>query len=393
LRPVQVRCIDDSRELEALAPLWHSVLTGSETRSPFMTHAFISHWWACFGRKQSLRVLVIEDAHGPCAIAPLACTWRAVGPLIYRSLELIGTGALWNAGTGLADRSDLLLARRREESVEAVVRAIGSMRGWDVLNLRGVPAGSTTARMLEARTTAGLPGKLVSESRWRSPYLTLPSRFDSYLSARSRNFRKALRRKRQRLDAQGSITIDLDAAARDPIGALNRAADVCRRSWKGRHGTGLLLQTQIRRFWERLFLDPHAGTYLAELRVGETSVAYELGFRMDNKLWSYDGAYDPAWADSSPGVLLTAGIIGDACTRRISEYDFMRGDEPYKLMWTPAFREEMEYVLDSGTIRGALARELAFRARWRLRQSSTLVAAKTRITGGISWVMRRLRSA
>jgi CelD/BcsL family acetyltransferase involved in cellulose biosynthesis len=390
LHGVQVREVEDANELEALGPAWREVLAQSETRSPFMTHAFVRHWWACFGSSQSLRVLVVEDSHGPCAIAPLAWAARVLGPFRYRSLELIGTGALWSAGTGLADRSDILSARRHEESLDAIVRAIWRMRDWDVLNLRGIPNDCTTARMLEERTQPG-GGKLVREVRWRSPYLALPSHFDLYLAARSRNFRKTLRRKRLRLGAQGPVTFDLNAAAADPIGALSRAAFVCGRSWKGAYGTGLLLQPKIRRFLERLVTDPGAGAYLAEMRVGPSPVAYELGFCMDNKIWSYDGAYDRAWGHGSPGLLLTAEIIRNACSRGISEYDFMRGEEGYKMMWTAACRDEMEYVLDSGTMRGAIAREVVFRTRWRLRQSSRLVAAKTRITGAISSLVQRVR--
>src|SRR4051794_17245532 len=296
-----------------------------------MTHAFVRHWWACFGGKQTLRVLVVEDNDGTCAIAPLACARRALGPLNYRSLELIGTGALWSAGTGLADRSDILLSRRHEESVDAILRAVHCDSDWDVLNLRGIPAQSTTGRRLDAHTTArGV--KLLREARWRSPYLTLPGDFDSYLSARSRGFRKALRRKRLRLEAHGALTIDLTAGARDPTAALGRALAVCQRSWKGKLGTALLLQPKLREFIERLLSDPEGGTYLAELRVGSTCVAYELGFEMDNKLWSYDGAYDEAWGYASPGAVLTASIIQDACRRGLSEYDFMRGSEGYKLM-------------------------------------------------------------
>ena len=387
---VEVRMIKSTRELDALAPPWRRLFAASETRSPFMTHAFVRHWWTSFGRGQALRVMLVQDADGPCAIAPLVLARRALGPLVYQSLELIGTGALWGVGTGLADRTDLLLAERSEESVDAIVREIRQASDWDVLNLRGIPETSTTARTLDANAERGTD--LVREWRWRSPYLPLPESFDVYLAARGKNFRRALRRKQLRLEARGPLTIDLDAAACNPAGALARAADVCRRSWKGRQGTSLLLHPQIRGFLERLTADPDSGAFIAELRVGETVVAYEFGFRMEGKVWSYDSAFDSAFSDGSPGVLLTAGIIADACTRGLLEYDFMRGDEPYKLAWTRKYRQEMEYVLNAGTLRGRLARELDFQARWRLRRNSALVAWKTRATGAIARLLHRVRS-
>jgi len=387
---VEVRIIESTHELDALAATWRTLFAASQTRSPFMTHAFVRHWWASFGRGQALRVMLVEDADGPCAIAPLVRARRALGPLVYQSLELIGTGALWGVGMGLADRTDLLLTRRSDECVDAIVRAIRQARDWDVLDLRGIPETSTTALMLDEQTEGG--AGVVRERRWRSPYLPLPASFDIYLAARGKNFRRALRRKHLRLEARGPVTVDLDAAARDPAAALARATDICRRSWKGRQGTSLLLHTHIRRFLEKLSADPESGAFVAELRVGEQTVAYELGFRLEDKVWSYDSAYDLAFSNGSPGVLLTARIIEDACTRGLSEYDFMRGDEAYKLAWSELYRQEMEYVLDAGTLRARLARELAFQARWRLRRNSALVACKTRATGAMARLLERVRS-
>ena len=94
----------------------------------------------------------------------------------------------------------------------------------------------------------------------------------------------------------------------------------------------------------------------------------------------------------SPGVLLTARIIEDACRSGMSEYDFMRG-EPYKLAWTDTYRQEMEYVLDAGTARARLTRELAFQARWWLRRSSALVECKTRATGAMARLLERVRTS
>jgi len=388
---IAVRVIKEIQELEAIAPAWGEVFARSETRSPFMTHNFVRHWWQCFGARQDLHILLAEDAEGPCAIAPLAKASRTIGPLAYRSLELIGTGALWNAGTGLADRSDLLLARRSQESIEAIIGAIHRLPDWDVLNLRGIPEDSTTAHMLDHATLAD--GHISRQRRWRSPYLPLPSDFEAYLAARGKNFRKNLRRKRQQLEAQGPVTFELHTASRDPALGLQLASDVCRRSWKGAAGTGLLVHESNRRFMHALLSDPHVDAFVAVLFVGETAIAYELGFHLDKKVWSYDSAYDRCWAHSSPGVILTAHIIEEACRCGMVEYDFMRGDEPYKLAWNDASRQEMEYVLDAGTARGRFAREVAFRARWRLRQNATLVEAKTRATGMFTHLSQRIRRA
>jgi CelD/BcsL family acetyltransferase involved in cellulose biosynthesis len=282
------------------------------------------------------------------------------------------------------------MSRRHEQSVNAIIQGILDWKDWDILNLRGIPAKSITGRVLSGWIAHSAYG-LASERRWRSPYLPLPKQFDSYASARGKNFRKALRRKRQQLEMRGEVSIDLDAAAHDPRAALGRAASICRRSWKGSQGVGLLLQRTVGCFLQRLLEDQESCAFLAKLKVGETPVAYELDLHLDNNVWSYDCAYDRAWAHSSPGVLLTAAVIEDACRPGMSEYDFMRGDEPYKIWWTDVWREEMEYVMDAGTRRGRLARKLAFQTRWKLRQNDSLVAAKIRATGLLNKLAQQVR--
>ena len=383
--PLRVHSVDTPAGLDALRGLWAEVLAASEVRTPFMSHAWVRHWWACFGHDQALRILVVEDADGPCAIAPLAVARRALGAFRFRAVEIIGTGALWGVGTGLADRADLLLTRRRSEAIAAILAHLDEMGGWDVIDWRGLPEDATTARALDAG------GRAMREPRWRSPYLPLDGGFAEYAARRGRNFRKQLKRKRRKLAAGGAVRIDLDAAARDPDACVARAAAICARSWKGEMGSGLLVQTPTRRLIERLAADPESGVFIAELRVGETVVAYELGFRTEDKIWSYDCAFDADFADGSPGMLLTARIIEDAFERGLREYDFMRGDEGYKLDWGGGVRTENEYVIDAGTMRGLAAREMAFRLRWRLRQDPRLVDLKTRATGMLTrW--RKARS-
>ena len=388
--PVRARWVRDFDDLARQIPDWDGLLARSETQTPFMTWSGLTAWWQTFGRDQALWAVVVEDARGICAVAPLARARRALGPLPYRVLEIIGTGGIWGIGTGLSDRTDLLLARRREESLQAIIDClITHRRHWDVVNLRGLPEQSTSAQALDrlSRSRQRPHLTVLGVPRWRSPFLPLEGDFSDYLRRRGRNFRKTLKRKRRRLEALGPLTLDLNAGVDDPQRALQIAADVCRRSWKGQLGSGLLVQPAARRFVERLVCDPRANTFIATLRVGERVAAYELGFRFDGKLWSYDSSFDPAFYDASPGVYLTARIIEDAYERGLREYDFMRGDEPYKLQWHGACRQEVELVMDTGSLRGQAIRALAFEARWRLRHNERLVALKTRATGALTRLM------
>ena len=53
-------------------------------------------------------------------------------------------------------------------------------------------------------------------------------------------------------------------------------------------------------------------------------------FNHGGKGYYYQGGFEPQLARYSPGTVLTAHAIRDAIDRGASEFDFLRGDEPYK---------------------------------------------------------------
>lgn len=53
----------------------------------------------------------------------------------------------------------------------------------------------------------------------------------------------------------------------------------------------------------------------------------------------YNSGFDPAHSRLAPGIVLLAHVIGDAITRGIPTFDFLRGEEPYKLGFGPVLED------------------------------------------------------
>lgn len=377
------RVVSTLEGLRALAPAWNEVLALSETATPFLTHEWILSWWEAFGGHQDLFVLVLEDALGPAAIAPFAVARRRAGPLSYRAIEMIGTGALRFLGMGLSDRSDLLLARRAEECAGMVLQHLAAERKrWDVVDLRFLPEGSTTARVFAARAQEAGIG-LARAPLADSPFLRLTGTYEDYLARRGRNFRSGLERRLRKLEHMGTVRFELAAADEGALAAFRSAVGVSLESWKERSGSALFLHSSVRSFFEALIprLEARRGIYISLLEVGGRIAAHELGFRTGSKLWSYDSAFKREFASGSPGTLLTAKVLEAAWREGLEEYDFLRGGEGYKVAWTAESRREVQLVLDSGTLKGRAARDVAFRAKWALKRRPRLAAAQARFVG------------
>jgi len=390
---LRVRAVSTLPDLRALAPAWDEVLARSETATPFLTHAWITAWWEAFGADQDLFILVLEDDSGVAGIAPFARARRRAGPLSYRALEIAGTGPLRFLGMGLSDRSDFLLARRREECAAAVLDRLEAERAsWDVVDLRFLPESSVTARVLPERArAAGLGTARATCSD--SPFLPLAGTWDDYVAMRGKSFRQRISRGMRRLEEAGEVRFELDAGEIEPAAALRAAIEVSLESWKERVGSALFLHSRVRDFFEALVprLAARDGFYAALLRVGGRVAAHELGFRMDRKLWSYDSAFRREFAAGSPGTVLTAKVLERAWGHGLSEYDFMRGGESYKTAWTASVRREIQLVLDSGTARARVARRIAFEAKWALKRRPALVRAQYRLAGIVNRLVERGR--
>ena len=53
----------------------------------------------------------------------------------------------------------------------------------------------------------------------------------------------------------------------------------------------------------------------------------------------YNSGFDPEQAGLAPGIVLLAHVIRDAITRGIPTFDFLRGEEPYKLGFGPVLED------------------------------------------------------
>jgi CelD/BcsL family acetyltransferase involved in cellulose biosynthesis len=273
--------------------------------SPFATWAWADAWWRQWGAPGAFAVRACRRRSDGslAAILPLCRTRRRplralrwighgpgdeLGPVCSAADRPLAAAALASA---LADEGGVMLAERLPEE-----------DGWEAL----------------------LDG-LVLE-REASPVLALNGDWDAYLASRSAKLRQTLRRSERRLararfrlaDAPERLARDLDTffelhAAR--FGA--RSAVLGARTHAFHHDVAA-----------RALADGWLRLWLVELD-GRPAAAW-YGFRMSGREWYYQLGWDPALARESIGLALVAYSIRAAMEDGMTEYRFLRGDEPYK---------------------------------------------------------------
>jgi len=358
---------------------WNELLVRSSAPGPFLLHSWLCTWWRHFGDGLEFVALLVRDDSGWLAAVPLAL--RRVG-LGLTVAELVGTGPVPTRGIGLADKADLLVRVDAEQAREHLCNGlIGLLDRVDVLDLKGFDAASPTLREVARLAPEPFRGRSLPHSV--SPYLALTGSWDDYLSTRSGNFRKHLRKYRRQLDTLGAWSVERFGNDGDVGTWLREVQEVNAASWKARRGTNLFRHPKIREFLldltgqmaERGELD------LQLLRVEGRAIAYELCFDCAGRMSSYNSGFRPEHFRSSPGTLLTAAVIESACARGRTEYDMLRGAEEYKTRWSETLRREAQLILPAGRLRSRLYAQLGIHGKQRLKRVGWLAELADRVSG------------
>lgn len=232
------------------------------------------------------------------------------------------------AGANVGDRFGPVAVPGREAEV---ARAGAAALGRDAVVLHNVDAGAPWITALGE----GLRGR-VAATRLRGdvmPFVPLTGHtWDSFLGARSRNFRSQVRRKERALvDGHGAkvrVTATPDEVPRDVAEFFRLHAA----RWDEREGGSKLTSPTVRAFHEDF-----AGAALRRgwlrmsfLEVEGAAVAVLYAWRIGGRYAYFQTGFDPAWADRSVGLVLMAHTVREAIAEGADEYDLLLGDETYK---------------------------------------------------------------
>jgi CelD/BcsL family acetyltransferase involved in cellulose biosynthesis len=313
--------VESADRLSSIRPeAWDALHATSRLRAPFLSWTWQAHWVTAFAAERRLEVRRVVDAEG---------TLLAVLPLYEAApgvLELVG-------GSDVSDYLDLLARTGHEEEAwAALLESRGAERERWILH--AVPAASPTVRALPALAPSwGLAAGVELEER--CPVLTLPSSWDAYLASLSGKHRHELTRKIRRFEREvpdgrvTSVHAAADVAARlGEFLALHRASRV---------GKAKFMDARMEAFFRAAMpaLAARDGVRLWFLEAGGEAVASFICLEWDDTVGLYNSGFAPARAPLSPGLVLLAHVIRDAIARGRGRFDFLRGEERYKLEFEP----------------------------------------------------------
>jgi CelD/BcsL family acetyltransferase involved in cellulose biosynthesis len=341
---VTVSASRDPRRLDALRPEWAALFDAAPAPSPFLSWEWLSPWWRSFGAGRTPWILEARDGEG--RLAGLLLLAGETGALGIRRWRLLGNGVTGADGLDVLARAPDAAAVR-----DALARFLAaSIDAWDVLELEDLPAGSPAIEALR-RATAARGATAELERAFVCPGFAVRGTFEAHLARLPRL--DTFRRRVRWLSRQPGFRIDVATTPGEAREAIEDFLRLHRLRWAEDGGSAGIPAGPVEDFHRAAapLLAARGWLRLYRLHVAGGAIASIHGLEVGGRFLYYQSGYDPAWRARSPGLVLVGRTVEDAYARRLDDYDFLRGTEPYKLEWASDRRETCTLRLRAPTLR------------------------------------------
>jgi hypothetical protein len=354
-----VQLVTTFDELCSLEGVW-TTLSGD---SPFRSWDWLATWWKHYGLAERRRRNTAPEAGPERQLYVMAVyndgtadhadaghrgpTLIGVAPWFLDRTIVKGNVLRWlGSGEVCTDHLSLICRPEHRERVAAEVAEALTVQcdDWDRLDLNAVDADDyavlSLVSHLEEREC--IVSRQAADNCW---VLDLPTSWDEYLAAISKSHRKQLRQLERRVIESGRVAwhpvtnasqfettwrilVDLHQRRRQ---SLNEPGCFASKSFHDFHvetARRLLDGGQLRMSWLELDGSPAAAEY---------------HFADSHATYAYQGGVDPQRLAEEPGRLSTIICLQRAIKEGHKQFDFLRGDEPYKAHWRAEPRATFDY--------------------------------------------------
>jgi CelD/BcsL family acetyltransferase involved in cellulose biosynthesis len=331
---MRVLCATSFDEMAAYADDWDRLAGGM----PFRGWTWLSHWWRHYGpaneaeaARTRLATLCVFDGDALVGVAP----WYVERSAMHgRVLRPLGSGEVCSEYLGILcdpGREEAVLDSLADYLVKnAAGKEPGAVR-WDLLDLDTVdPEDRETPALIERLAGSGcLIHKRPAMSCWR---LELPTSWESYIAAASRNLRRHVRRLERDLLSTDRVALHAATRLAQLPEAMDILVDLHQRRRKALGDAGCFASPRFLAFYRDVVPEMlcHGQVQFYWLELDGQPVAAEFQLVGNGVLYQYQSGVDPAAMTHQPGKLIYVAILRRAIAEGYRAFDFLRGDEPYK---------------------------------------------------------------
>jgi len=339
-----IRKVTDTNEFESLRGIWDELLEKSPDRNIYLTWEWLFTWWNYWAEGKELSILLIEKEGKPIGAAPLMKSQCGKGPLKFSILESIGMP--------MSDYGGIILTADKADKKEALLALINYLESEivdynTVIRLSQIPEDSD-AFLLIKQLCPPLSSLFIGKRViCLSPYIPLTTTWDEYFLSFSRKRRGNLRRALKQLKQKYNVKYEKYDAVSEVKYGVDEFLKLKQKRLESKKLRSIWYDQRTRDFYIDVAsaFAQRGWLSLSLLTADGKPLSAVYGFRYDGRFYYTNTAFAPEYSEYSPGNLHIMYLIEDTFGNGLREFDFLRGDEAYKLMWTKMARSNFELMI------------------------------------------------
>lgn len=242
--------------------------------------------------------------------------------------EWEGRRQLTLIGSGISDYLEPVMEPTfHQEIVDCFRDHLAEGRDWDICDWQDLSSGTPLGGV-------GSSGGLRVQCQPDSPCsaIAIEKSFAEFWAERPAGLRRNVRRYREK--AEQIAAVEFDAVSYEPA-CLEALIRLHSARWRKQGQPGMISANRSADFL-RDIAEAFRGRKMLlffSLRFQGEIVAVIMAFAHRNVLYGYLSAFDPSYADFGFGRIMLFDSLRFAFERRFASWNFLRGNEPYKLDW------------------------------------------------------------
>lgn len=342
----------DVSAINPIADEWRALCEEGVSNQPFFRPEWFEAFLRAFEPRAKLRLVTARRAGRLRAVLPLLEERAIVCGLPVRRLR---------SPTNIhSNRFDVTVgAGDSQEALASLWKALRDDASWDLLEFQDVALEGQARHVLTLAAADRFPTGV-----WHSmntPYVSFEDKqgdLESVLGKSGSSHFTHLRKKSRRLEKTGPVKLERVHSFSAEI--LAHFYELEAASWKGRAGTSISDDINVRRFYDLIAEAAAANGYLdiRVLRCGDEIAAMNYSFSLDHKHLIPKTTYAEKFSQCSPGQLIMRDVLQSCLDDKVDEFDFLGPMAPWKAHWTSQARPHHHCFVFRKSFYGQLLRFL-----------------------------------
>jgi CelD/BcsL family acetyltransferase involved in cellulose biosynthesis len=330
---------------------WDIIIERHGAHQPFLCHDWFRMWLKHFQGPAELCIVIITKQETPIFIAPLIRKIEKYKKIARaRKIEFIGNHHSPVKSFIFGEKGTLDIIN----SLNIFFNMFKThLKDWDIIELDSIPEERDLVTITkQSLLSTGIPFRSIfCYNDWMLDNIKFSG--DDYLSSRSNNIKKEIKRRTKRLQEEGIVNFVIGDAETD-FDKYNEIYHIVRsKSWKHAE-SDINFLTEFRKWAMEKGLLKFSFLY-----VNDSPISCHIRLISNNTAYLLDSVYDQSYKKYSPTTLLRAMLMKYIIEREnVTTIDTIRGDETYKIEWTSTKRRRMGFTVFNSSVKGQFFRFL-----------------------------------